>query len=684
MLKSEKAMSELLRQVSRECASEDIKTQLRRLGSVFMNHRELSAQEAVYRMLSLPLKTLSRTVVFVSTDTKDKRTCLLKPKHVLDDMDDDSEDIYMTSLIDRYAARPDSLNDMCLAEFAANYTTRSRQDVDDEESTDALPPANEDTRRRCEKIKLKNGLGKMYKRKRECVIRFHRYNREKETGEMYRAKIMLYIPWRDETVDLLAGRADFKSHYEERADAILNNERKYSKNASLINEAMNDFHEFVPPTHAWDQVAPGAAEQNARAQAEGVEVERTLDQADLDANAQLHQQHSDTLLQRFTTDTNREVLAPDQYRAMVRGLNPKQRQVVAFHRKWCKDAVIAMRKGEPVRPYRVFLSGPGGVGKSHVISLVHNDTVRLLRLSGQMEPDDVAVLLTAPTGVAAFNIQGMTLHSALVLGTTNAGCHPLAQDKLNTLRTKLSNLQLLIIDEVSMVGSDMLLQIHKRLQQLKGANPSCMFGNISILAVGDLFQLQPVCQRYVFGEVSDAYARLHGSGSLWKDEFSMMELDQVMRQQGDKEFAELLCRVRKATPTTEDIEVLQSRTITDDDPNYPRDCLHVYHFNKDVDEQNMLKLNQMAPSTQQAVSSRLHKRQAHSATQHDHAQEQVQHRRTGRRAAHCSRRQGHVDRQRGRQRRGRQRRSGQRRPRHRRSHSDTAWIQRRQRRPGQL
>ena len=146
-----------------------------------------------------------------------------------------------------------------------------------------------------------------------------------------------------------------------------------------------------------------------------------------------------------------------------------------------------------------------------------------------------------------------------------------------------------------------MLQIHMRLQQLKGANPSCMFGNISILAVGDLFQLQPVCQRYVFGEVSDASARLHGSGSLWKDEFSMMELDQVMRQRGDKEFAELLCRMRKATTSEEDIEVLQSRTVADDDPNYPRDSLHVYHFNKDVDEQTMLKLNEMAPPDQQAV-----------------------------------------------------------------------------------
>jgi hypothetical protein len=48
----------------------------------------------------------------------------------------------------------------------------------------------------------------------------------------------------------------------------------------------------------------------------------------------------------------------------MRGLNTKQRQAVNFNRKWCKDAVIAMKKGETIKPYRVFLSGPGGVGKS--------------------------------------------------------------------------------------------------------------------------------------------------------------------------------------------------------------------------------------------------------------------------------------------------------------------------------
>ena len=115
-----------------------------------------------------------------------------------------------------------------------------------------------------------------------------------------------------------------------------------------------------------------------------------------------------------------------------------------FYRNWCKNAVLALKEGKPVEPYHVFLSGPGGVGKSHVIKLIHSDTLKLLRLSGTFEP---IVLLTAPTGVAAFN-NGMTLHSAPLLGRSKySGFQPLSHDRMNTLRTKLS------LDEVSMVGS---------------------------------------------------------------------------------------------------------------------------------------------------------------------------------------------------------------------------------------
>ena len=87
-----------------------------------------------------------------------------------------------------------------------------------------------------------------------------------------------------------------------------------------------------------------------------------------------------------------------------------------FHHDWCKKAVLALKQNKSVESYRVFSSGPDGVGKSHVIKLIHSDTLKLLKLSGTFEPDDIIVLVTAPTGVAAFNIDGMTLHSAVLFG----------------------------------------------------------------------------------------------------------------------------------------------------------------------------------------------------------------------------------------------------------------------------
>ena len=110
------------------------------------------------------------------------------------------------------------------------------------------------------------------------------------------------------------------------------------------------------------------------------------------------------------------------------------------------------------------------------------DTLKLLKLSGTFEPIDVIALLTAPTGIATFNINGTTLHSAFLLGRSKYnGFQPLSHKKLNTRPTKLFRLMFVIIDEVSMVGSNMLLEIHKRLQQIKGVSDDAVFGGVSIL-----------------------------------------------------------------------------------------------------------------------------------------------------------------------------------------------------------
>ena len=281
-------------------------------------------------------------------------------------------------------------------------------------------------------------------------------------------------------------------------DTVLTNESKYTKEA--IDEI--DVDEDGPPEHLWQSIAPSTEEHRLHSLAEGSEQLTELSQQDLQDNQNILSQSS--LHVRFESSANKQEIPPEQYRQYIRELNDEQRSIVMFHRDWCKKAVLALKQNKPVEPYHVFLSGPGSVGKSHVIKLIHSDTLKLLKLSGTFEPDDVIVLLTAPTGVAAFNIDGMTLHSALLLGRSKySGFQPLSHDRLNSLRTKLSHLMLLIVDEVSMVGANMLLEIHKRLQQIKGVSDDAVFGCVSILAVGDLYQLPPVGQAPLFSTVSD-------------------------------------------------------------------------------------------------------------------------------------------------------------------------------------
>ena len=587
IMKTERAMGELLKRVAAEARTDELKTQLRKVGSAFLTHREVSAQEAVYRLLSLPMKQLSRSVVFVNTNPKHERIAVLKSHDSLSQLDDDDTNVFQKSLIDRYQHRPQQLNSMCLAEFAATFATDYKPD--DSMTSDALPDVEIDNT--STKITLTDGFGKMSKRRQQAVIRFRKYNKDTEPSNWYRAKLMLYYPWFDEQSDLLAGYPTYEAHYRHVSDTVHTNESKYTKES--VDEL--DVDENGPPEHLWNSIAPSTEEHRLHSIAEGSEQLTEVSQQDLQDNQNILSQSS--LHVRFESSANRPEMPPEQYRQYMRELNDEQRSIVMFHRDWCKKAVLELKANMPVEPYRVFLSGPGGVGKSHVIKLIHSDTLKLLKLSGAFEPDDVIVLLTAPTGVAAF---GMTLHSTLLLGRSKySGFQPLSHDRLNSLRTKLSRLMLLIVDEVSMVGSNMLLEIHRRLQQIKGVSDDAVFGNVSILAVGDLYQLPPVAQAPLFNTVSDCYAQLCGSGSLWVDHFLMHELTQVMRQRGDQAFSELLCRVRTNTCTADDIKILKSREIAADSANYPTQALHVYRLNADVDERNTDMLDSIAPQSAQ-------------------------------------------------------------------------------------
>ena len=600
IMKAEKQMGHLLQSVSEEVRTEELKTQLRKVGTAFLSHREVSAQEAVYRVLSLPLKRLSRSVVFIDTHKKDERIAVLKDSSSLCDLDDDDTDVFKKSLIERYQHRPQCLRSMCLAEFAANYATDyrvSEDDDDDDNNNDVLPSFDQDEPQASSKITLTDRFGKMKKRQKEAIIRFRRYNFESKPTNWYRAKLMLYYPWYVEETDLLGGYSTHEEHYNNVHSTVYANECKYT--CDNVEDLQIDLDNR--PEHIWDEIAPSTEESRSRSLEEGSEVLTEVAQEDLEANADIRNT-SQPLGVRFEAAASKEAIPPDEYRQLMRGLNAKQRAIVMYNRDWCKRAVTALRNNSRIEPYRVFLSGPGGVGKSHVIRLIQSDTIKLLRLSGEIDPNDVSVLLTAPTGVAAFNIGGMTLHSAFLLGSGQLGFQQLSNDKTNTLCNRLSKLKLLIIDEVSMVGCNLLLLLHKRLKQIKNVPDTVLFGDVSILAVGDLYQLPPVGQAPLFSIVRDgSLASLHGSGSMWKDLFEMIELDEIMRQRGDRVFTELLCRVRVNQCTEEDIRILKSRVTEPTSPDYPVDALHVYRLNKDVDERNDEMLNKLASNDQQFI-----------------------------------------------------------------------------------
>ena len=282
----------------------------------------------------------------------------------------------------------------------------------------------------------------------------------------------------------------------------------------------------------------------------------------------------------------------------MQDLNQDQKTVVMYHRKWCKESLLALKENKPIKPYYLFLSGPGGVGKSHVVKLIHTDTVKLLQCAQQITADDIPILLTAATGVAAHNINGIMIHSAFMLNdrkSSHSTYYGLGADTLNTLQLHLEQLMVVIIDEISMIGAETLYKIHMCLQEIKGLNYSdTRFGNVTIIAVGDLYQLPPLKDKKIYDVPGSNYDPnpicLHGS--LWQENFKFHELKHIVRQK-DQQFAQLLNRVREAQITDDDEFTLKQRVTMLDNPEHFTDALHVYGTNHQSDQYNATMLEKL-------------------------------------------------------------------------------------------
>ena len=87
---------------------------------------------------------------------------------------------------------------------------------------------------------------------------------------------------------------------------------------------------------------------------------------------------------QYTIEAQKDIMSSSQYREHVRKLNPGQRKIIMYNRAWCKAAAVSLKKGEQLNGYHIFLSGPGGTGKSHVINLIRRDIIYFFQLTGKV------------------------------------------------------------------------------------------------------------------------------------------------------------------------------------------------------------------------------------------------------------------------------------------------------------
>src|ERR1051325_1907711 len=144
------------------------------------------------------------------------------------------------------------------------------------------------------------------------------------------------------------------------------------------------------------------------------------------------------------------------------------------------------------------------------------------------------VLVLAPTGVAAFNIRGATIHSALSIPISRNN-FDLNGDNLKKLQKKLDGVEYLIIDEKSMVGRRMLALIDLRLRQAFPDHKDCVFGGRSVILVGDFGQLPPVLDEPMYSQISRHDPLSNDGITVYRQFQEVYKLNIIQRQSGDSD-----------------------------------------------------------------------------------------------------------------------------------------------------
>ena len=252
---------------------------------------------------------------------------------------------------------------------------------------------------------------------------------------------------------------------------------------------------------------------------------------------------------------------PDyELNAMIRSLNHKQRTLFNIVHSWAKQYVKSRSalSRQNLEPLYIFLTGNAGCGKSFLMKVLYQSLTKTLSY-GSVSVDKPKVLLMAPTGVAAVNIDGTTIHTTLniPIGSLSKNLPPFGDKMKYSLRNKLLDLKVIIVDKISTVSNDLLFYVHLRLNEILGSVNNEPFVWITVITVGDFFQLPPVGGKPVYATYKNTWENVESS----RKHFKIFELTEVMRQREDSQLIDLLNHVRVADIKPTDIELLVIKKV---------------------------------------------------------------------------------------------------------------------------
>ena len=231
----------------------------------------------------------------------------------------------------------------------------------------------------------------------------------------------------------------------------------------------------------------------------------------------------------------------------------------------------------------LFLTGKAGTGKTTFL----REVVRYTKKK---------CIVLAPTGIAAVNAGAMTIHSFFQFGLgpfVQGVIEPKSDFRINKSKLELvRHLQLLIIDEVSMVRADLMDHIDVELRRIR--RNSKPFGGVQLLMIGDLQQLPPIAHGGEDELLRQYYKTLYffSSAALKSMKYSCIELKNVYRQT-DRHFIDILNHARDCTLTSQDISDLNARYVPGFSPKPEDGYIRLMTHNRQVDYVNETELEKL-------------------------------------------------------------------------------------------